>query len=46
MYRSRFLLFLAAGLLAAFTTAPVEARADGAHRFRGAVFRLAGRQRR
>lgn len=30
MYRSKFLLFLAAGLLAAFTTAPVEAREDSA----------------
>ncbi|MXX85049.1 MAG: TonB-dependent siderophore receptor [Acidobacteria bacterium] len=30
MYRSKFLLFLAAGLLAAITTAPVEAREDGA----------------
>lgn len=35
MYRSRFLLFLAAGLLAALATAPVEAREDGA--VRGAV---------
>ena len=30
MYRSRLFLFLAAGLLAAFTTAPAEAREDGA----------------
>lgn len=35
MYRSKTLSFLAAALLAAFTTAPVEARDDGA--VRGAV---------
>ena len=35
MYRSRLFLFPAAGLLAAFTTAPLEARDDGA--VRGAV---------
>ncbi len=32
MYRSRLFPFLAAGLLAAFTTAPLEAREDGAVR--------------